>query len=750
MSSHVDGLLSTLAPVGLSDPLYASRRKKMFDFLSRVRSLGADVDLDIPAIAVIGWQSAGKSSLIEAISGITLPRASGTCTRCPTECQLTNSEGQWTCTVSLRFTKASDGSTREVQFGQDITEKADVTERIRRAQRAILSPSASADAFLSGTESDFGKPEVSFSSDCIVLHIHGPDVTDLNFVDLPGLFVGGQEDEINLIRDLAISYIRRPSCIILLTVACETDFVNQGAHRLAKEYDPHGERTIGVLTKPDRIPATEEENWLPYIRGEQDDTTSWFCVKCPNTQEIKSGITWEDARKAESKFFSKKAPWSTLSEESKERLGTGNLTRHLSEKLYDLLAERLPIIQKQLDKLLEKTDQELHVLPSPPSSEPLKDVIRLITNFTREMEKQVEGIPENGGLLQQIRPQQEAFRTAIRTTAPCFIPKYKEPSMETEEVEARSEASKSSDWELYERFMFLEGEEDYKEIGLNDGNEIFIDDVLERAKCAVTRELPNNYPFIIQRRYIYDSVKQWDGPVKELFDFAVEMLKETTFRVVDDLFEPYAHSSFKQRISTIVMKHLCQCAKEAANLIKFLLNVEKQPSTINVHYFKDYRRKFFAFYMGISNSNSNSNFIETLQARRYQSSEFNRALETIIFNLSKVGFDNVNPLELAVLRPSGDEDDAIRIMADARAYFQVAYKRFVDNVPKAIDEQLVRGIIHNLQDALTTGLGLDSHDAREKCAKWLAEPARVAEKREKLSARQTRLLAAKDELLNVF
>lgn len=42
----------------------------------------ADVDLDVPAIAVMGWQSAGKSSLIEAISGITLPRASGTCTGC--------------------------------------------------------------------------------------------------------------------------------------------------------------------------------------------------------------------------------------------------------------------------------------------------------------------------------------------------------------------------------------------------------------------------------------------------------------------------------------------------------------------------------------------------------------------------------------------------------------------------------------------------------------------------------------------
>src|SRR5258707_429117 len=44
-------------------------------------SRSAHLDLDIPVIIVLGSQSAGKSSLIEAISGITLPRASGTCTR---------------------------------------------------------------------------------------------------------------------------------------------------------------------------------------------------------------------------------------------------------------------------------------------------------------------------------------------------------------------------------------------------------------------------------------------------------------------------------------------------------------------------------------------------------------------------------------------------------------------------------------------------------------------------------------------
>jgi hypothetical protein len=80
----------------------------------------------------------------------------------------------------------------------------------------------------------------------------------------------------------------------------------------------------------------------------------------------------------------------------------------------------------------------------------------------------------------------------------------------------------------------------------------------------------------------------------------------------------------------------------------------------------------------------------------------------------------------------------------------VAYKRFVDNVPKAIDEQLVLGIARGLQDALATGLGLDSHDAHERCAKLLAESPRIAEKREKLVARQKRLLAAQDELLDAF
>jgi hypothetical protein len=83
--------------VGLSNPQLSQGRRRMLDLVNRLHSTGSvssfvyffllidqysvQVDIDIPQIAVIGQQSAGKSSLIEAISGITLPRSAGTCTR---------------------------------------------------------------------------------------------------------------------------------------------------------------------------------------------------------------------------------------------------------------------------------------------------------------------------------------------------------------------------------------------------------------------------------------------------------------------------------------------------------------------------------------------------------------------------------------------------------------------------------------------------------------------------------------------
>ncbi|XP_034095567.1 interferon-induced GTP-binding protein Mx-like [Gymnodraco acuticeps] len=55
---------------------YEEKVRPCIDLIDSLRSLGVEKDLALPAIAVIGDQSSGKSSVLEALSGVALPRGS--------------------------------------------------------------------------------------------------------------------------------------------------------------------------------------------------------------------------------------------------------------------------------------------------------------------------------------------------------------------------------------------------------------------------------------------------------------------------------------------------------------------------------------------------------------------------------------------------------------------------------------------------------------------------------------------------
>ena len=117
-------------------------------------------------------------------------------------------------------------------FGSPILDKTDVTERIRRAQLAILNPSQDHERFLEGSWEENAPREISFSSNCVCLHIAGQDLEDLSFVDLPGelftahplyvkitgdsrivgFIIGGEALDRDLVQKLAEAYISKPSC----------------------------------------------------------------------------------------------------------------------------------------------------------------------------------------------------------------------------------------------------------------------------------------------------------------------------------------------------------------------------------------------------------------------------------------------------------------------------------------------------------------------------------------------------------
>ncbi|KAF9525001.1 P-loop containing nucleoside triphosphate hydrolase protein [Crepidotus variabilis] len=758
------------AGVGLSDPQFSHGRRKMLDLVNRLHSTGVQVDIDLPQIAVIGAQSAGKSSLIESISGITLPRASGTCTRCPTECRLSSSDGPWKCIVSIRLIVDINGQPLgqaiNKQFGDTIYEKEVVEDRIRRAQRAILNPSKPIRSFLEeNDEVEDTDTQVSFSSNCVTLQISGPDVADLSFCDLPGLIASqsgsrGGDSDIDLVQNLVTSYIKKPSCIILLTVACETDFENQGAHRLAKEHDPDGKRTIGVLTKPDRIPLGEEANWLKFIRNEREPlVNNWFCVKQPSSDDLKKGITWSRARDVENRFFFSTAPWSELEGIYQSYLRTSNLVKRLSTVLSDLIAKRLPQIQEELEKSIQIAYNSLSSLPKEPSSDPRSEISSLLHVFTADLAKHVEGVPDSAqstfgegqsaGLIQRIRPAQETFRRAIQATTPNFRPYEK----------------KDGGTRTFQSPSFLKSEEEEaKRDCLKPTSVIYLDEVLQKATQARTRELPGHYPFAVQKAFIEEIVKKWRSPAMVMCKAVHAVVSERVKELVLKHFSEFGQGQLASRINFILHQHLKSCLEKAQESVNWLLRLEDAPFSLNTHYLADYREKFYAFYKGARTEAEGHALMSTIKSYQanpsaqtsmvYSKSYPNGTLQQtgvakVLSALDEIGLHGLKPDDLAKLLPSDPMEHAISIMADVRAYFQVAYKRVADNIPLAIDYELVRGVERHVLQVLYSQLGINGVDGQRICSEMSYESPQLAAKRAELKKKLERLEKASGELLSL-
>ncbi|KAF7317274.1 hypothetical protein HMN09_00462700 [Mycena chlorophos] len=747
MDSDSDSSDSGHAGVGLSDPTIAKGRRAMLDLVNRLSSTGVQLDIDLPRIAVIGNQSAGKSSLIESISGVSLPRASGTCTRCPTECRLSRSSAPWRCTVELRFITDKNGTplgqARTEPFGPPVSDKSDVEERIRRAQRAILNPSKLASTFLADDldDGEHDANELAFSTNFISLAISGPDLADLSFVDLPGLIAssrgaGGSDREIKMVEGLVESYISKPSCVILLTVACETDFENQGAHHLTKKHDPEGKRTVGVLTKPDRIPTGEEDNWLPLIRNEVEPLeNNWFCVKQPSSADLKEGITWAEARERENDFFSLTGPWATLDAMYHRYLRTPNLVDRLSAILSDLISKRLPEIHLELENALQQAKSGLSQLPPPPATDPVSQVAAMLSAFAQDIEKMVDGVPRVEGLIQRIRPAQQTFRKTIQSTVPNFCP-----------LEGSTKADVAED--------FLQSTKDDDEVAA--GEMIYVDAVAEKAdnlNSARARELPGHHPFFVQVTYIQEFTAKWDAPAHLLCRTVSRILGEQLRGLVSEHFSAFGQGLLAQRITMLLHQHLQQRTEAAHALVAKLIDLEMPaPLTLNDHYLSDYRTKYLARYRAAREKATNRKFATQLQNHRpYEDDGYSSptTIDEILGKFASMGLSGLKAEDFAKLLPQDRMAPALEIMADVRAYFQVAYKRITDNVPLAIDYELVRGVGRDLLPLLYTNLGVGGKEGERICRELAQESPNVANRREELTKRIERLENAAKELVTI-
>ncbi|KIX92423.1 uncharacterized protein Z520_11898 [Fonsecaea multimorphosa CBS 102226] len=201
--------------------------RKMIEIRSILNTIGQGGALTLPSIVVIGSQSSGKSSVLEALVGHEfLPKGSNMVTRRPIELTLVNTPDA----------KAEYGEFPTLGMGK-ITDFTQIQKILTDLNLAV-------------------PPEQCVTDDPIQLSIYSPNVPDLSLIDLPGYIqVSGKDQPSELkqkISDLCDKYIQPPNVILAISAA-DVDLANSTALRASRRVDPRGERTIGVITKMDLV-----------------------------------------------------------------------------------------------------------------------------------------------------------------------------------------------------------------------------------------------------------------------------------------------------------------------------------------------------------------------------------------------------------------------------------------------------------------------------------------------------------------
>ncbi|XP_065619589.1 dynamin-related protein 3B [Quercus suber] len=310
---------------------------KLQDILAPV---GAELSkISLPQVAVVGSQSSGKSSVLEALVGRDfLPRGCDICTRRPLVLMLEN-----------RPRNAADDDDDGAEWGEFRHLPGKRFYDFSRIRREIQAE----------TEREAGQNR-GVSDRQISMRISSPNVLNMTLVDLPGVTkvpVGDQPTDIEeRIRKMIMAHIRRENCIILAVTPANSDLATSDALQMAREADPTGSRTIGVITKLDIMDrGTDARNFLlgkvvPLRLG-------YVGVVNRSQEDINKNRSIAEALAYEEQFFHDHPVYSGLS----DRCGIPQLAKKLNQILEQHIRMVLPGLNAELNSHMMTIVKELRM-----------------------------------------------------------------------------------------------------------------------------------------------------------------------------------------------------------------------------------------------------------------------------------------------------------------------------------------------------------------------------------------------------
>ena len=369
-----------------------------------------------------GSQSSGKSSVLEAITEIPFPRSENTCTRFVTKVTLRPHPREL---VEVKIEQADPASSRKsVPRFPPITDlrnlSSELQEQFKKAADAILG----------------NQQQTEFSRDILSITISGPDRPILQILDLPGLITHDASDKKNLplVQDIMESEMKKQHSTILAVVAANIDFKTQKVLSLCEEYDSKGERTVGIITRPDTAEKSRAETYVAIAQGLRKDEVriqyDWHVLRNRSSEELRNNTTIEDRNAAEEKFL-REEPWARL---GPENLGVVTLRTRLSKILLDAACREFPKLMAKTKAKLKELAAERRSLGGDDRTEEEKRHIFSVAakNLKDRKSHYVKGVPQYDANHHHLDPshpihigsriveQSELFRDRIMTEGHAY------------------------------------------------------------------------------------------------------------------------------------------------------------------------------------------------------------------------------------------------------------------------------------------------------------------------------------------
>ncbi|KAJ0117159.1 Interferon-induced GTP-binding protein Mx [Diaporthe amygdali] len=616
----------------------------LLDSIDQLRSEGINNYVSLPQIIVCGDQSAGKSSVLEAISGVSFPVQSNTCTRFPTELILRRTPQDSSKVSIVPHASRTEAERLSLcKFREELEGFDGLGEMIEAAKLAM------------GIHTR-GK---TFSRDLLRIEITGPQHPHLTIVDLPGLIHSATknqtDDDVVLIKDVVREYI----------ISAKNDLANQIVLKMAKEADPAGQRTMGIITKPDcLISGSGNEKFFASLaqNEEVEFRLGWHVLK--NLDSEKGSFSSARRDREEEEFFSV-GTWQYL---PAHLLGISELRTRLSNVLMRQIASELPSLVQEIGSKLRVCHERLENMGQRRATKEEQQLylVKVSLMFQALTKAAIDGTYNNPFFedAQSDRGYCQRARAVIQNSNQQFARDLSARGHYRQIVELQTEGSEDED---------LRG-------SVQITRDAFITHIQNLMFRTRGRELPGTFSPMIVEDLFREQCRPWEAILRDHVETvaaaARELLSIVCTHIADDTTSSFLIREIVDPALESIMKILQSKADE-------LLQPHKNghPITYN-HYFTETLQKV----------RDERRMADVRKALAQWLDKDEDELDTSSCNLR--GSYNLRGLMEALAsrsEPDMDRFAASEALDCMEAYYKVALKRFMDDVAiELVEAKLVQ------------------------------------------------------------